>query len=470
MSDRRNFIKQLTAAAIAGTIPSAAVANSISQPAGVNEASNSGSLFVGWAVADITPQKPVALTGNMGKTISESVMDPLNAVVLALETKNENGTKEQAVMVSCDLLFIRRQTQQKLQRIIETKLSDFDSSKLFLNAIHTHAGPGVIDGEFNGMYDVSKDEGVMKPSEYEEFMIQQISQAVIKAWGNKKEGGFSWGLGNAVLGHNRRTVQYDGSSRMYGVNDPGFAHYEGTHDDRVQFLFFWDKNKKLTGILINTVATAQAGGTGKKVSPDFYHDVREKIRDKYGKDVFVFIQVGAAGDITPVAHEYTYRRAETEMLKRKGLTFKQELGSRLANAVDEVMPWVKDDIQYNTIFNHQVVNVQIPVKDPPANPFYIVDHVNPAELHVLRLGDIAIATNPFELFIDYGILIKAQSKAILTFLVQLSCHHSGYLPTERAEKGGGYSADKYLVGHEGGYKLVSETVKHINKMWEQTFL
>ncbi len=424
-----------------------------------------GQLYVGWSVADITPKKPVALTGNMGKTISEAVMDPLTATVLALETNN--GTKEQAIMISCDLLFIRRQTQQKLQSIVKKELPDFDHTKLFLNAIHTHAGPGVIDGEFFGMYDVSNDEGVMKPSEYEEFMIKQVSDAVIKAWKNKKEGGFSWGLGNAVLGHNRRTVQFDGTARMYGVNDPGFAHYEGTHDDRAQFLFFWDTHKNLTGILINTVATAQAGGTGRNVSADFYSDVRENIHKKYGKDVCVFIQVGAGGDITPVAHEYTYRRAENEMLKRKGITFKQELANRLTNAVDEVMPWVKDEIEYNPIFKHEVVNVDLPVKQPPANPFYMVDHVNPAELHVLRLGDVAIASNPFELFIDYGILIKAQSKAMLTFLVQLSCHHSGYLPTERAEKGGGYSADKYLVGSEGGYKLVEETVKNINQMWNE---
>lgn len=30
---------------------------------------------------------------------------------------------------------------------------------------------------------------------------------------------------------------------------------------------------------------------------------------------------------------------------------------------------------------------------------------NPVEMHVLRLGDVAIATNPFELYTDYGMQI-----------------------------------------------------------------
>jgi hypothetical protein len=40
------------------------------------------------------------------------------------------------------------------------------------------------------------------------------------------------------------------------------------------------------------------------------------------------------------------------------------------------------------------------------------------------------------------------------------------LPTERAIRGGGYSADKYIVGPQGGQVLVNETVKLINDMWD----
>ncbi len=92
------------------------------------------------------------------------------------------------------------------------------------------------------------------------------------------------------------------------------------------------------------------------------------------------------------------------------------------------------------------------------------------ELHVIRLGDCAIATNSFKLFLDYGVQIKARSKALHTFLVQLACAADIYLPTERALEGGGYGAGVTVsrVGPEGGRKLVDRTVEAINAMWEDS--
>ena len=91
------------------------------------------------------------------------------------------------------------------------------------------------------------------------------------------------------------------------------------------------------------------------------------------------------------------------------------------------------------------------------------------EIHVIRFGDIAIATNPFELFLDYGNRIKARSHAKQTFIMQLTCGAGSYLPTEKAEKGGHYSA--YIssgnVGHEGGDMMVRKDIDVINAMFAE---
>ena len=90
------------------------------------------------------------------------------------------------------------------------------------------------------------------------------------------------------------------------------------------------------------------------------------------------------------------------------------------------------------------------------------------ESHVLRLGDVAFATNPFELFLNYGNQIRARSKASQTFLIQLACGVWGYLPTEKAEKGSHYSAfvGSGFAGHEGGNLLVRKTIQEINGMFK----
>ncbi len=83
------------------------------------------------------------------------------------------------------------------------------------------------------------------------------------------------------------------------------------------------------------------------------------------------------------------------------------------------------------------------------------------EFNILRIGDIGICTNSFELFTDYGIQIKARSKALQTFIIQLA-GPGMYLPTERAVKGGHYSA---IVGPEGGEILVDSTLEILNSLW-----
>lgn len=90
-------------------------------------------------------------------------------------------------------------------------------------------------------------------------------------------------------------------------------------------------------------------------------------------------------------------------------------------------------------------------------------------IHVVRIGDTAVATNSFELFGDFGIQMQARSPAVQTFVVQLSGFPSSYLPSQRAAAGGGYSAivQSNTVGPEGGQVLVDRTVELIDSMWKK---
>ena len=425
-------------------------------------------LRVGWATTNITPDKPVLIPGFHGKRISGGVRDPLTATVLALESVGPGGNvAEQAIMVSCDLISIQKRTQDAIKEHIQDRLPDFDSDKLFLNATHTHQGALQQSDVFKGVFRLTPEErarGVMTGDEYGAFLVQRVAEAAVTAWQGRKPGGFSWALDQAVVGFNRRFVYFDGSAKMLApVNTPEFDCVEGVEDHGLSLLFFWDTDKKVTGIVINVASTAQAEQGGNLISADFWHDVRKEIAARHSKDVFVFPQCGAAGDI--YNHGMFRGRAEGAMVKRKGISWRQETGRRIADGMDRALPVARKDVDFNPVFKHTVARVDLPVKEPPSPPIGVLDPVKPAELHVLRLGDIAVVTNPFELFTDYGIRIQARSKAVLTFVVQLSCHASGYLPTARAIRGGGYSAEKYLVGPNGGRVLVDESVKQINALW-----
>ena len=283
--------------AAADAARSAEAANRTVAETAAAQAGGERPLLVGWATTDITPPRPVALIGQLHKRISTGVRDPLTATVLALETRGDGDDREQAVMVSCDLLFIQRAVQRRLQEKVGVRLPGFDARKLFLNATHTHTGPGFIDSTFKGLYDVGNDAGVMKASEYMEFFLDRVSDAVVRAWQDRKPGGLSWALGNAVVGFNRRAQFSDGSTVMYGsTSAANFTNVEGHEDHGVDLLFLWGAETTLSGLVINVACTSQETENLNEVSADFWHDVREELRKRHGADLFVFPQCSPAGD------------------------------------------------------------------------------------------------------------------------------------------------------------------------------
>jgi hypothetical protein len=463
-------------------------------PSQSSEVSKENKILIGWAEKSITPTRPVILTGQFHARISQNVNDPITSTALAIESGND-----QAIMVSCDLVAIRDGIQDKLREIVKPKLSGFDTGKLFLNATHTHTAPETIEGNYP-----SQDKEVMTPTEYTDFFLSCLSDAVVEAWENRKPGGVSWAFGHAVVGHNRRAVYFNGSSQMYGsTNKDDFESIEGYEDHSLDMLFFWDQEQKPTGIVINIACPSQVTEGESYVSADFWHEVRTELRKRYSDSLFILPQCSAAGDQSP--HFLLYSRTEENMRKRKGVSERQEIAIRIANAVDYVFPLAKNDIRTSVPFKHIVQDISLPIRKvtekelevakqeydtlSKKQPFdkssseYVIMKRNKSlidryeqqtnkpfhqmELHVIRLGDVAIATNPFELFLDYGLRIKARSNALQTFVVQLACSCNGYLPSAKAVSGGGYGGEaaSNRVGPEGGQELVNQTVKLINEMW-----
>lgn len=459
---------------------------------------SAGELYVGAATVDITPDKPVALAGQRHLRVSKKVDTPLLATAIAVEAREGDKVVDQAIMVACDLVAIRAGIQERFREHVKDRLPGFDLQKLFLSATHTHTAPVTMETS----YEIPK-EGVLQGAEYVDFLFARLADAVSKAWEGRARGGVSWGLGHATVGSCRRAVYENGSARMYGATDtPEFCCIEGDHDTSVDVLFFWTARKELLAVVVNLACPAQEVEGLSSINADFWHDVREALRKKHSPELHVVPWCAPAGCQSP--HLLYYGRAEERMRNLRGLTRTQEIARRISQAVDDVLDVTRNDIRMDVPFAHRVSRVKLPMRKATeaelaearkrfeelskapsaagdANAWELVrcrrvlerDELQKTEpnfeieLHALRLGDVAIATNPFELYLDYGIQIKARSRAEQTFLIQLAAGWGHYLPTARAVRGGGYSAELVdnIVGPEGGKTLVERTVEAINAMF-----
>ncbi|GIW78347.1 MAG: hypothetical protein KatS3mg105_0154 [Gemmatales bacterium] len=452
----------------------------------------SGKLYAGWAQRDLSPKLPAPLAGQRRLRIARKIRDPLTCTALALETRDGDKPIDQVIWLSCDLLAIRGDVAPRLRQRLRKSLPEVDPLKLIVHATHTHTSPVLEEGS----YDIPKN--VLSPREYELFVVEQAEQAVVQAWKSRAPAAMSWGLGHAVVGHNRRAVFANGKAIMYGPTArKDFREFEGYEDHGVELLFFWDADKNLTGIVVNVACPAQETEGLSEVSADFWHETRLALRKEFGDKLFVLPQCAAAGDISP--HLMYRKKAEDRMRQRRGLDRRQEIARRIARAVTDVFPYCKE-ARTSLELAHVTARIDLPVRQvtkaeyeqaqellkewskPKPGAKWMVNRQKqiieryrtqkekttyPVELHVVRLGEVALATNPFELFLDFGLRMKTRSQAVMTMTVQLAGYGT-YVPTEKAVRGGGYSAEvaSNLVGPKGGQVLVEETVKRINALWE----
>ena len=295
---------------------------------------------------------------------------------------------------------------------------------------------------------------------------------------------------------------------MYGkTNLANFRGLEGYEDQNINTLFFWNQAEDLIAVSINVACPAQEVEGRSNINADYWFPIRETLRKRFGSKLCVLGFIGAAGDQSP--HLMYGNAGEERMRNLRNLDRLDEIARRIVNAVEDAYEVVKKDRHNDIKLVHKVEKISLPMRlvleteyeqskiekakikiqlaaDPKAIDFlfrksiieeeiirrYEHQKINPrplydTEIHVIRIGDVVICTNSFELFTDYGIAIQARSRALQTFIVELTGPGT-YLPTERAVKGGSYSAiiQSNLVGPEGGQILVDRTVQIINELWQ----
>ncbi len=487
---------------------------------------------IGWSEVSITPTEKIRLAGQFYERISEYVETPITVTAMAVQSGKEQMILCSVDITSIDFSLVKL-VRDKIsanrpdidgKKIIlaatHTHNSfEYEKEKQFgLSALARFLGE-----EDN--YNAEEDEknGIMSGARATEFLVEKIYSAATAAFDAREEAVLANGFGRAAVGMCRRVVYKEGCAKMWGdVNSPDFKELEGGNDSGIELLFTYDTSKKLKGIAVNIACPSQVLEHRRFISSDYWGKLKILLREEFGEDLKILGLCSPAGDQcprdlirwispeTPIEDPNIKRNnplpriSDPSMFDIRG---RDKVASRIATEIIDAYNDI-DEYSDRAEFVHRVIDMPLPlrrvteeenkaalaaieefkkIKEHGTISFEdnAAMHVHAGtaerfirqqsesniltEIHIVRLGNIAIGTNPFELFLDFGNAIRALSAAPQTFLIQLACGSLGYLPTEKAERGGHYSAyvSSGNVGHEGGKLLVKNTLEVIADLFRK---
>lgn len=480
---------------------------------------------IGWSQTDITPERPVYLIGQLYSRISSYVHDRITATCLVLENGNE-----QITMVSCDMPSVPTMHIEKiLERI---NVEGLDKTRVVFNVIHTHNSSmfsrnTTLEVYFKSVLgdlcpDMEEPENILKDGELAEFYIERMVALIEDAWSNRAPGAVSTASDYAAIAFNRRPqflVNGKRVSKMYGTcSEANFLGYEGGSDHSADMLYTWDLCGNLTGAAVCIPCPSQVYELHNFISADYWGEARNCIREKLG-NIYILPLCGAAGDQNPldlvriskdnVEELKVWNAQETAVFRNIDMLQEcKDIGERICEAVVRGYRKAKNYAESRPVFKTNVFEMDVPLRtvskeDTEAAKarinalkaqyapgekmsegemircFEDIGYINRWELQqhttrftfpvfVFRIGKAVFATNPFELYVDFSLRMKARCKSKQAFIIQLSSNaKGGYLPTQTAVNGGGYGSKPVstMVGPEGGDELVEKTLTAMDSLF-----
>jgi neutral ceramidase len=385
------------------------------------------------------------------------------------------------LLVSCDLVGLNSGHVVTMREAMG-EATGIPPRNILITCTHTHGGPSLL--KTNYLMPIDHD----YLSRLKDWLVEVATQSVQSA----RPGRVGWGKGTAQIGFNRRLCWADGTHSMYGdASRDDFVGLEGPDDPQHLAIFVADTNEKLIAVLHHNtthVASFYAAGI---YTAEFPGEARRILRKQLGEIPVLFLS-GAQGDI-----------AIPNVLDRRKESREQQL-QRIGRMVADETLRLYENVTYHDHpalgHTHEDLKVAVRLPEPErltearkvlaridagekirgmgmimafgAVQLQKVYGENPTDtlpIHALRIGDVALVTQPCELYCQFGLDIKRRSPAPITAVVGLADGYGGYCPTIYGILGGGYSGQPIYwtrLESNAGYRIVESGGRLLNRIWQ----
>ncbi len=419
----------------------------------------------GAAKIGITPAKGVSLDGSISKNGPvTSVHDPIHARALVLE----NNSIRIAIVI-CDLCMIGPDVVQHARRLIEQRTeAKIPRKNVLIAATHTHAAPRAVHIGKQPIDD-----------EYHRLLAEKIADAVVRANTQLVPARIGYAsFDKPELIACRRFLCKPGS---VGVNpfgetgeriksvagrSNGIIKPAGPVDPQFSVLSVQTRQGQPICLLGNFSVHYCGGYKRGAVSADYFGyfseaietELRSKQVDATGPAVIGIMSNGTSGNTGAFQRSAGQKR----FLAFEGMLFYGRMLARDALKAIEKISYQTDPVLQ--VIEHELrFKVRRPdekrlawaknllaasgTKSPhrwskiyanEAQHLSTYPETVSIKLQVLRIGDIAIASCPCEVFAETGLEIKKRSPFEKTFTIELANGYGGYLPPREQHELGGY--------------------------------
>lgn len=401
-------------------------------------------LKCGMAEVLITPPLGSSIPGRFEDRRSSGVKDHLFARAWVVES---DGAA--AAVVSLDCCDLTRELVSGIRERIREE-TGIPAQRIMVSATHTHTGPPIGGTTFYG-----------RNEEYETWLAEQAAAAAIRAYRQRGEARIGFGSGReADIAFNRRFFMKDGSVQTNpGIGNPGIVRPAGPIDPEVLVIRIDDAQGKPIGVVVNYAChTDTVGGT--EYSADYPGELSRRLKQELGEDAVVIFLMGTSGNINHADamngqdSDYdpsnAYYRRMGRILAWEVLRVREKIKTSAGIKLDARQSFLFT--RYREPSEEDVRNARRVLADSSSSLMKVnfakellaaaqMDASSPVEteLQAIVLGDLAIVGVPGELFVEFGLELKAKSPYPFTLVNEL-CNGStgGYICTREAYLQGGY--------------------------------